>query len=345
MKLPARNATRLLIAEDDPLILRSLALAARERGFIVAGEATTGPEAVDRAIALRPDAILMDIAMPGFSGLEATRRIQACQPTPIVIVTGHDTPELSQDVAKSGAGAYLLKPADAADLECAVVIAIARHADMLELKRLVEQKELIVREVYHRVANQLAATATLLYRQARLASHPGARTALLESEIRVRTMARIHSLLQESRNPAWIPLAPHLSSIAMSLIREFRPDITYEESISAEAITVPSATAMTCGMLVQELVMNSLRHAFPNGKTGAITLALSTPKTGVVRLAVRDNGKGMPSGRDTKADSSLGLMIVSALSADLGGTLSHPPVDGGTQCEVEFPLHPKQESP
>lgn len=345
MKYRPTSTTRLLIAEDDLLIRRSLVSAARIRGFIVAGEATTGPEAVDQALTLQPDAILMDIGMPGFSGLEATRRIQSIRPTPTVIVTGHDSPDLPPIVADSGAGAYLLKPTDPIELECAVAIAMARHDDLLELKRLVQQKELLVREVYHRIANQLGATASILYLQAQRESHPEARTALFEGEQRVRAMAKVHTLLQEVKHPSRVLLSSHLSAIALSVIRELRPDLSYRESLPAEPLSVPPSIAMTCGLLSHELIMNSIRHAFPSGRQGTITLSLSRPEPGLVRLAVEDDGIGMPRKQPPGKSSSLGLMIVSALCADLGGTLTHPAQESGTATLIEFPNPPEQESP
>lgn len=344
MRYRSSSTARLLIAEDDLLIRRSLVSAAKIRGFIVAGEATTGPEAVDLALTLQPDAILMDIGMPGFSGLEAARRIQSVRPTPTVIVTGHDSPDLPPVVAESGAGAYLLKPTDPIELECAVAIAMARHNDLLELKRLVKQKELLVREVYHRIANQLGATASILYLQAQRESHPEARSALFEGEQRVRAMAKVHTLLQDVKNPSRALLSPHLSAIALSLISELRPDLSYQESLPTEPLAVPPSTAMTCGLLVHELIMNSIRHAFPSGRHGTITLSLSRAVSGLVRIAVEDDGIGIPGGYPPDKSSSLGLMIVSALCADLGGTLTHPAQESGTTTLIEFPNPSEQES-
>ncbi len=345
MKFRNPTTTRLLIAEDDPLIRRALVSAASERGFLIAGEATSGPEAVAQTLALRPDAILMDIGMPGFSGLEAARQIQLSQPTPIVIVTGYDSPDLSGSVAETGAGAYILKPADPVELEYAVVIAMARHADLLELKRLVQQKELLVREVYHRIANQLGATASLLYLQAQQESHPGARSALFESEQRMRALAKVNTLLQNDPHPARTPLAPPLSTIASSLISELRPDLVYQEFLPEGPLMVSSSSAMTCGLLVHELVMNSLLHAFPESRTGTITLSLSRLDANRIRCVVADDGKGMPEKRDPERKPSLGLMIVSALCTDLGGLLLYPCSAHGTTTVIEFPITPQKESP
>lgn len=345
MKSRPHKNRRILIAEDDPLIRKSLARSARSRGFIVAGEASRGPEAVDLALTLKPDAILMDIGLPGISGLEATRRIQSLRPTPTVIVTGQDTPDLPPRVAESGAGAYLLKPADPVELECAVAIALARHDDLLELKRQVKQKELLVREVYHRIANQLGATASLLHLQARREPHPHARTALLGGEQRVRAMAKVHALLQDIGNHSAAPLADHLSAIAGNLVRELRPELDYRESLPEAPFSAPPCLATTCGLLVHELIMNCIRHAFPPGRPGTITLSLAQPAAGLVRIAVEDNGVGMRKDPPAHRCPSLGLTIVSALCSDLNGTLAYPPRDSGTTAVIEFPYPLQQEFP
>ena len=336
MKPPATPSLRLLIAEDDLLIRKTIVAAARHGGFTVAGEAETGQEAITQAFALKPDAVLMDIRMPGLDGLEATRQIQASQPTPTVIITAHHSPELLRDVAASGAGAYLLKPPDPADLARGIAIARARHSDIMNMKALVQQKDLLVREVYHRVANQLNITSSLLNLQSLRVGHAAARSALLEAEHRILAMARIHTALQHTGSQADIPLSAYLSSLAGELITGLRPDLKYREIITGPAPAPSAATTITCGLIVHELVMNCIRHAFNRRAAGTIELSLHTRINGAVRLAIRDNGAGFPEGFRMEQSESLGLLIVSTLTADLGGHFSmahHPP---GTECVVEF---------
>ncbi|MEI6515300.1 MAG: response regulator [bacterium] len=342
----ARAPTRILIAEDDPLVRKSLVSSSRRQGFTVIGEAATGPEAVEKALALHPDAILMDIEMPGFSGMEATRRIQARQPTPIVIITAHDSPELIQTVAASGAGAYLMKFPSDTNLVCAVAIAIARHADLMKLEDLSRQRELLVREVYHRVANQLGITATLLHLQSMRVPNAEARAILLESEVRVRAMARIHSFLQDTKSQTHIRLGTFLSSLIRSLVSGLRPDLAYDDSLPPEDPAVSSAVAIPCGLLIHELAMNSLRHAFPSGRYGTIRFRLTRPGLDKILLAVQDDGQGLPPGFSMGATTSLGLMIINALARDLGGTLSSASSSkSGTEFTVEFTYAANQEIP
>jgi len=327
---------RVLVAEDDPLIRRSLIRAAKSRGVSVVGEATTGPEAVEQALALRPDAILMDVEMPGFDGLEATRQIQHLHPTPVVVVTAHDSPALLQSIAESGAGAHLLKPANPADLTSAITIAMARHADLVQLRDLLKQKECLVREVYHRVADQLGIAATLIHLQALRAPHPMTKDALLACESRVRAMGRVHAALQGAQTQTSIPLAPYLSGFVRELITGLRPDLNYQECLPTRTVLVDSSIAVSCGLLVHELVMNALKHAFRPSQPGTLRLTLALLASGRLQLAVADTGKGLPSQGSLDASTGLGLMIVDTLTKDLKGTLSVSTSSSGTTFSIEF---------
>lgn len=126
----------VLIAEDDYLVSRMIRGNLEQAGFTVAGEAADGREAVDLTIAVEPDVVLMDIEMPKMNGIEAAEEIQRNRPTPVVILTAYDTPELIIKASEVGVGAYLRKPPHSRDLESAITVAIARFADLMELDHL-----------------------------------------------------------------------------------------------------------------------------------------------------------------------------------------------------------------
>lgn len=130
-----RQKTRVLIAEDDPLVSRMLQGLLEETGYTVAGKAADGRQAIDMARVLRPDVILMDIEMPDIDGIEATRLVFERCPTPVVIVSAHETSELLEGASAAGVGAYLVKPPNARELERAISISIARFDDITALQR------------------------------------------------------------------------------------------------------------------------------------------------------------------------------------------------------------------
>jgi AmiR/NasT family two-component response regulator len=127
---------QVLIAEDDFLVSQMVRGLLEDLGHTVAGEAADGQEAVDLTQEVRPDVIIMDIEMPGMNGLEATRRILDLCPTPVIILTAYETPELVKEALGSGVGAYLVKPSKIRDIEQALNIALARFDDILALRRL-----------------------------------------------------------------------------------------------------------------------------------------------------------------------------------------------------------------
>jgi AmiR/NasT family two-component response regulator len=127
---------RVLIAEDDYLIGEMIKGLLEEIGYTVVGGAVDGLEAVEMTQSLRPDVVLMDIKMPDTDGLEATRLIFERCPTPVVVLTAYETPELVEEASAAGAGAYLVKPPSAREMERAIIIAMARFDDLTELRRL-----------------------------------------------------------------------------------------------------------------------------------------------------------------------------------------------------------------
>jgi AmiR/NasT family two-component response regulator len=127
---------RALIAEDDALIAEVIAAELEKIGVEVVGKASDGQQAITFTATLQPDVVLMDINMPELDGLEAARRIQEHCPTPVIVLTVHSMPEMVQEAAAAGVGAYLVKPPKGHELERAITIARARFADLMELRRL-----------------------------------------------------------------------------------------------------------------------------------------------------------------------------------------------------------------
>jgi two-component system, response regulator PdtaR len=127
---------RLIIAEDDYLVCEEIKRILRDSAYEVVGEAGNGLEAINLVAQLRPDAVLMDIMMPKMDGLTATQHITEQNPTPIVIMTAYETADLVVAASKAGAAAFLTKPPVLEEIERAVTIALARHADLVELRRI-----------------------------------------------------------------------------------------------------------------------------------------------------------------------------------------------------------------
>lgn len=151
------KAIRVLIVEDDALVGEVIYALLEQIGYTVIGEASDGGQAVEMTCALRPDLVLMDISMPAMDGIGAARQIQDTCPTPIVVLTAYEMPELVERASEAGVGAYLIKPSNPRDMERAVTIARARFQDLVELRRL--NAELQVRN--EKLQEALATVKTL----------------------------------------------------------------------------------------------------------------------------------------------------------------------------------------
>ena len=127
---------RVVIADDQESMSAIVRRQLVKIGHVVIGKATNGKLAVEMTQLLQPDLVLMDIEMPEMDGLEAARLIHEKSPRPVVLLTGHDDPEMVRKASQAGVGAYLMKPPSAPEIERAIIIAVARFADLMELRRL-----------------------------------------------------------------------------------------------------------------------------------------------------------------------------------------------------------------
>lgn len=147
-----QKQTRVLVVEDDFLVGQMIQGLLEELGYNLVGKALDSYQAIEMTQRLQPDVILMDIGMADVDGIQTTRQIQASHPTPVVVLTAYETPELVEQATLAGIGAYLVKPPRARDVERAIIVAMARFNDMLELRSLNEELEAHNRELQEALA-------------------------------------------------------------------------------------------------------------------------------------------------------------------------------------------------
>ena len=126
---------RVLLVDDEALIRMGMRVILRDLGYDIVGEAGDGQEAIDKVASLEPDVVIMDIKMPVMDGLEATRRIMAIHPVPIIVLTAYGQQSLVEEAADAGVLAYLMKPVREGDIAPAIEVARARFADLQWLRR------------------------------------------------------------------------------------------------------------------------------------------------------------------------------------------------------------------
>lgn len=201
-----------------------------------------------------------------------------------------------------------------------------------------EQKDLLLREVHHRVANQMGMTAAMLHLQASRSLNPAAKADLFASECRIRTLSTLHTRLYPGHPRSQTLLYPYLSELAHDLITTLRPDLVYCPEFSNDSPATQSNIAITCGLLVHELITNCIKHAFPHNRIGTIRLSLHRPHRNRLCISIHDNGAGLPTGFNLESISSSGMSIISALTKDLSGTFTAIQHPAGTEFIAEFPL-------
>jgi PAS domain S-box-containing protein len=205
-----------------------------------------------------------------------------------------------------------------------------------QIQASLKEKEVLLKEIHHRVKNNLQIISSLLYLQAGKTKNPGAVRALKDSQNRVRSIALIHESLYQSSNLAGIQIGEYTRGLASNLFESYgRRDRPVRLTVRMGAVRLSINTAIPCGLIINELISNSLKHAFPGGREGEIRIQLARTDAGALVLTVSDDGIGIPEHVDFRSSPSLGLTLVSSLVAQLGGTIE---LDrrGGTTFTITF---------
>lgn len=206
----------------------------------------------------------------------------------------------------------------------------ARKLAEAALRDSLHEKEALLREVHHRVKNNLQIISSLLRLEAAGLDHPLTRAVLQDMQHRIRSMALLHETLYLADNLARVPLRPYLERLCAQLFRSIAPQPgTVQLHLDIAPVWLDPAQAIPCGLLVNELVSNSLKHAFPPGASGEVRVELQPlhPRP-ELRLSVRDTGVGLPATFDPSHLRSLGLQLVTDLTRQLEGTLAIEPGPG-----------------
>jgi len=192
-------------------------------------------------------------------------------------------------------------------------------AERDRLAGLLEEKEVLLKEVHHRVKNNLAVIASLLSLQAGQSTNEEVASSLRASQHRVESMALIHEQLYATDDQGRVDLAKHATMLARALFLTYGIDparITFQ--VSMEPIQLDLNQAIPVGLILGELVANALKHAFPGGRTGSIAIG-GACRNGRIELTVTDDGIGVPAGDDLEGRKSLGMQIVKILTRQLKG--------------------------
>ena len=205
-----------------------------------------------------------------------------------------------------------------------------------ELKTSLKEKEVLIKEVHHRVKNNLQVISSLLNLQSRNIEDQATLGVLMESQNRVRSIALIHEKLYGSEDLAQIDFAEYIQNLISHLFSSYGVNSdAIAMKIDVDDVLLEVDTAIPCGLIINELASNSLKHAFPDGREGEIGIELCSDNNGKLDLIVGDNGIGFPSDIDFRNTRSLGLQLVVRLVKQLKGTIEHVE-DGGNKFKIRF---------
>ena len=195
-----------------------------------------------------------------------------------------------------------------------------------QLKASLQEKEVLLKEIHHRVKNNMQVISSLLSLQAGYIADNQVRSIFSESRDRVKSMALIHEKLYNSVNLARINFSEYTRSLAAGIFRSYNtspPRIRLE--IAIDELFFGVDTAIPCGLILNELISNCLKHAFPEERNGVVSISMAAEDGGGMRLVVGDDGVGFPAGLDFRTVGSLGLRLVNMLVNQIHGRIDKLP--------------------
>lgn len=338
---------RILYIDDDVALARLLAKALALHGIAVV-HATEGSKALPLLADEDFDAIALDHDLVSESGLDLIPQIQAFpNPPPIIYVTGSDDAKTAVSALKAGAVDYVWKDVEGHYKELlaqSIKVAVQQtrlNREKEDAQRAIaeakERAELLLGEVNHRVANSLTLVASLASMQASAVKDASTKAALNEMIGRILAIAGVHKRLYTSADVKSVALDIYLENLcheltAMSGMATAKLTVTAQPGIS-----MPTDRAISLGIVLNELVTNALKYAYPQEQKGEIRISLQRSGDDRCTLLVEDdgigwNGSGLPQG------SGLGSRIVKSLAMALDGSLNYLVKASGTRASFDFAI-------
>ena len=340
----------LLYIDDDEALARLV-----ERGLTRLGlnvvHAPGGAEGLDRLKQGGIDVVALDQYMPGLDGLETLERILAIpNAPPVVFVTASQDSNIAVTALKAGAADYLVKDT-LGDFVPLLQVAIDGALRQAELQRardeaeaevhasrdryaaLAAERELLLREVNHRVGNSLQIIASLLHLQANSSTQDDVKAALTNAMGRVAAVAQVHRRLYTSHDLKSVLLNQYLDALLEDLRRSTEGERMSRLTLKAEPIEIDPDRAVAIGIIVNELVMNAVKYAYTDC-TGPIHVALTSDGDDLL-LAISDDGVGL-NGRIDPRSTGMGQRIVSAMASKLEASVERDPNHAGTRILLRF---------
>jgi len=457
------NKAKILVVEDEAIIAKDLQARLQQMGYDVPFIAATGEDAIDKALKISPDLVLMDIMLPGsMDGIEAARQIRSRRTTPIIYLSAYTNMMQYEGAKDTEPYGYMCKPVTDYDLRNNIEMALHNYAterklreekkfaemaidaqidtffvfdpatgkavrwnkrfreisgytdeeiaamkapdsyyspedlekaadvinnilnkgqgtveislickdgrkipteyiasvitdeetkvtyiisigrditgrkqDEGKIRATLKEKEVLMREIHHRVKNNMAIISSLLRLQSSKVVNEHYRAMFNESINRIKAMTLIHEKLYQSEDLSKIIFSAYVNDMVKNIFHSFGLSPRIKLITDIEEMTLGIDASVPCGLIVNELITNSIKYAFPEGRDGVITVSLHAGEKGEIELAVSDNGVGIPAELDFRNTDSLGLTLVNDLVRQLQGRIElHR--GQGTRFQITF---------
>ncbi|MBA4417371.1 MAG: hypothetical protein C0392_05620 [Syntrophus sp. (in: bacteria)] len=344
---------KILIIDDDLHIRKTLSDIMKAKGYepLVAKDGTEGLELLKQS---QVNLVIIDLGLPDMTGLEVLSRIKTDNPfTEAIVLTGDVSIDSAIEATNKGAFSYLLKPFEIDQLmlqirraleEQQAQVTIARYTIELErtnaqlravntelmkevaerkkaeegIQKLLKEKELLLREVHHRIKNNMNVIMSLLSLQSSILKDPSAIAALEDSRSRVQSMMVLYDKLYRSTDFREISTKDYLTSLIDEIVGNFvnRGSVTIETHIDNSILDAKILSYV--GMILNELLTNAIKHAFIGKDNGVIAISFSLEDNHAT-LIIQDNGIGIPETIDIEISGGFGMQLVGMLTKQLEG--------------------------
>src|SRR5680860_477298 len=263
-------------------------------------------------------------------------------------------PIMSSDAKRLGTFAsYYREPREPNERELQVIkvasslagIVIERARAEEQMRASLAEKEVLLKEIHHRVKNNMQVISSMLNLQMGRIQNPRTREMFRDAQNRIKSMGLIHERLYQQHTLARVEFADYLRQLVGHLLRSYRTGAVTLD-LKADDVSLDIDSAVPCGLIVNELVTNALKHAFANGRAGVLTVTLRAADAGAeddrARLMIADDGPGIPAGFDLRTATSLGLQLVVDLTEQIGGSIEWKSANGARWTLSVPTVNPRQ---
>lgn len=299
----------------------------------------------------KPDLVITDMVMPVMNGLEMVKEIKKIAPeAKFVVMSAYSEKDSFVESIHLGIDGYLMKPVEAKKLlslidEFAGITLMKWELERKEkkrqeaeeyLKKSLAEKDVLLREVHHRVKNNMQIISSILSMQSRNIEDQRLKEVLKESQNRIHSMALIHENLYNHKSLANIMFSSYVKSLCGNIARTYanqQANVQFDYQI--DDAYLPMDIAIPCGLIINELISNSFKYAFVNKPNGVISIHFNDLQDENFLLKVSDDGVGIPSDVNILKTKSLGMKIVHKLVQQIDGELQSD-FSQGTEFSFTF---------